>query len=169
MQNWYRPTEFTSRAYPRHRKRTYARRRLGMTEGALKKSKMELDNQNRYIIIVSNRVGCMSLDWHFPSGSYRTVWIRAALASVALFAVLAARNVPPHFPSASRVHSAANVDSHHDQRPRFDNSGSKWSAPVDSFQPVPPTPESARLTPAPRLFSTLQTKGFHFNRPPPIS
>jgi hypothetical protein len=140
-----------------------------VTEGALKKSKMELDNQNRYIIIVSNRVGCMSLDRHSPSGSYGTIWIRAVLASIALFAVLAARNVPPHLPSASRVHSAANVDSHHDQRPRFDSSGSKWSAPVDSFRPVAPTPEPAHLTPTPRLFSTLQAKGFHFNRPPPIS
>jgi hypothetical protein len=169
MQNWFRPTEFTSQKHPRDRERAHVRRRLRVTEDALKKSKMELDNQNRYIIIVTNRVGCMSLDRHFPSGSYRTIWIRAVLASIALLAVLAARNVPPHFPSASRVHSAASADSHHDQRPRFDNSGSKWSAPADSFRPVPPTPESAHLTPTPRLFSTLQTKGFHFNRPPPIS
>jgi hypothetical protein len=111
----------------------------------------------------------MSLDRHFPGGSCRTVWIRAAVVSIALLAVLAARNVPPHFPGASRLHSAASADSHHDQRPRFDNYGSNWSAPVDSFRPVPPTPESAHLVPTPRLFSTLQTKGFHFNRPPPIS
>jgi hypothetical protein len=138
-------------------------------DGAEEIKKMELDNQNPYIIIAISRVGCMSLDRHFPNGSFRTICIRAALASIALLAVLAARNVPPHFRSVSSVHSAACADSQHDQRPRFDNSGSKWSAPVDSFRPVPPAAESADLAPASRLFSTLQTKGFHFNRPPPIS
>ncbi len=169
MQNWFRPTGFTSQGHARDRERTHVRRRLGVTEDALKKSNMELDNQNRYIIIAISRVGCMSLDRHFPSGSFRTICIRAALASIALLAVLAARNVPPHFPSVSCAHSAARADSHHDQRPRFENSGSKWRAPVDSFRPAPPATESAHLTPAPQLFSTLQTKGFHFNRPPPIS
>lgn len=133
------------------------------------KEKMKSGNQIHCTIIINCKVGTMSLDRYCPSGSYRSIWIRGVLASIALLAVLGARNVPPHFPSVSHVHSAASADSHHDQRPRFDNGASKWSAPVDSFRPVPPTAQSAHVTPTPRLFSTLQTKGFHFNRPPPIS
>lgn len=91
------------------------------------------------------------------------------LASVALLAVLAARNVLPQFPKAPGDHSALSADSHHDQRPRFDHTGSQWSVPSDGFLSVPPTAESAHLTLAPQLFSALQTKGFHYNRPPPIS
>ena len=57
---------------------------------------------------------------------------------------------------------------HHDQRPRFDDGGTKWNAPTDTFQLLPPTGETAHLTLAPQLFPTLQIKGFHYNRPPPI-
>jgi len=111
----------------------------------------------------------MSLERHFRSGNHGTMWIRAVLACAALFALLAARNVPPDFPRAPCVHSTVGTASHHDQRPRFDNSGLKWSAPAASFLPTPPVAESAHLAPTPQPFSTLQTKGFHFNRPPPIS
>ncbi len=105
----------------------------------------------------------------FRSGSRGTTEIQALLALLALFSVLAARNVQPHFPGAPGTHSTVNSDSHRDQRPRFDNSGPQWSAPAESFFPMPPAAESAHVTPVPQLFCTLQTKGLHFNRPPPIS
>jgi hypothetical protein len=111
----------------------------------------------------------MSLQRHFWSSSHGAVWSRAVLVSVVFFAVLAARNVPPHFPKVAGTQSAISADSHHDQRPRFNTNSSKWSAPTDSFVPFPPAAESAHITPTPQLFSTLQTKGFHFNRPPPLS
>ena len=111
----------------------------------------------------------MSLQGHFRNGIHGAVCIRAVLAVAALFAVLAARDVPPQFAKATRVHSTICADSHSDQRPRFDDSGSKWSAPADSLVPALPTAESAQMGPTPRLFSSLQLKGFHFNRPPPIS
>jgi hypothetical protein len=111
----------------------------------------------------------MSLERHLRSGSNRTMWTRAVLASAALFALLAARNVPPDFTKAPCVQSTVAAALHHDQRPRFDNGGLKWSAAPATFVLAPPIAESAHLAPAPRLFSTLQTKGFHFNRPPPIS
>jgi hypothetical protein len=98
-----------------------------------------------------------------------TVMIRAVLASVALLAIFAAREVPTDFPHATDLASTSSADTHHDQRPRFDNSGSQWSAPAAIFVPFPPSAESAHLTFAPKFPSTLQTKGFHFNRPPPIS
>lgn len=107
----------------------------------------------------------MSLGQYFRR---ETVWMRALFACTALIGVLAARNVLPQFPHPLNTHSVSS-DSHLDQRPRFDNSGSKWSAPTDCFLPTPPVAESHHLAPAPQLFSTLQTKGFHFNRPPPIS
>jgi hypothetical protein len=97
------------------------------------------------------------------------MWMRAVLASMALLAVLAARNVPPEFPKAPSLQSAVGANLHHDQRPRFDNSGLKWSAPVASFLQAPPAIESAHLASTPLPCSRLQTKGFHFNRPPPIS
>lgn len=113
--------------------------------------------------------GQMSLERHIRSGSHGRILIQAGLACVALIAVLAARNAPSDFSKAPCINSAISADSHHDQRPRFDDSGSKWIAPADSFQLLPPSAESVHLTPTPRPFSTLQTKGFHYNRPPPIT
>jgi hypothetical protein len=110
----------------------------------------------------------MSPARHFRTSGRGTIWIRTLLASAAIFSVLAARNVPPHFPATPGVHSAIGTVSHHDQRPRFDNSNSQWSTPADSFLPVPPVAESAHLAPPLQLFSTLQAKGLHFNRPPPL-
>ena len=106
---------------------------------------------------------------YFRRDSRRTLWIRAVLASAALFALLAARNVPPDFPSALSVDSTVTAASHHDHRPRFENSALRWSAPVATFLPVPPAAESAHSILTAQLSSTVQTKGFHFNRPPPIS
>src|SRR5580704_18794391 len=103
----------------------------------------------------------MSPEWHLRSGGRGRIGIRALLASLALFSVFAARNALPHFPAAPGVHSTVSADSHRDQRPRFDNSRLQWSAPAESFLPMPPAAESAHITSAPQLFSTLQTKGFH--------
>ena len=126
-------------------------------------------NQNRSKIITIGEVGHMSPARCFRAGSRGTTGIRALLALLALFSVLTARNVLPHFPGTPGAHSTVNADSHRDQRPRFDNSGMQWSAPAESFLSMPTAAESAHVTPAPQLFCTLQTKGFHFNRPPPIS
>jgi len=111
----------------------------------------------------------MWLGSHPRSGNQSTIWARLLLAAVALFAVLAARNALPDFREASSVHSAFNAVSHHDQRPRFDRDGPTWGAPDSSVLPIPPAVESAHVGPAPRPFSTLQPKGFHYNRPPPLA
>ncbi len=111
----------------------------------------------------------MSLARHFRGSNQGVVLIRAVLASVALFAIFAARDVPQDFPQAPDLQSRINADSHHDQIPRFDNTGSQWNAPGATFILFPPSAESAHLTRVPQLPSTLQTKGFHFNRPPPIA
>ena len=112
----------------------------------------------------------MSLERHFRYGSQRTIWIGTTFASLALFATLAARNALPHFPQRPRVQSSINAESHRDPRPRFDDNDSNWVAPAESLpQLLPPIAESAHLTPSPRRFAAIQTKGFHFNRPPPIN
>ncbi len=107
----------------------------------------------------------MSPGRHFRIRGKRAVWLRALLASVVLVAIFVARGAPSQFPSADHSISA---DSYHDQKPRFDNSGPGWSAPVATFQFFPPSARSAHGIAAPLLFSTLQTEGFHFDRPPPI-
>jgi len=95
-------------------------------------------------------------------------WMRVIPALAALLALVVARNVPPQFTRvASPQHSAISAIARHQQRPRFDSATSHWSGPVARFLPFAPTTESAHTAPAPQLSSTLQTKGFHYNRPPP--
>ena len=109
------------------------------------------------------------------NGNPRSIWrqaigIQAIVACAALFALLAIRNVPPDFPQTPSLHhSSISAVSSHDQRPHFDSNGSQWSAPVSRFLQLPPTSDPAHLTPTRRLLSALQTKGFHYNRPPPVS
>jgi hypothetical protein len=111
----------------------------------------------------------MSLQRHFRSGDHGLVLIRAVLVSIVLLGILAARNVPSQFLDATGAHYTISADSHHDQRPRFDNNASHWSAPAANFALFLPTAKSADVKTTPKLFRTLQSKGFHFNRPPPIS
>ena len=100
-------------------------------------------------------------------GGRGLICLRAVLVSGVLVCVLSARTIPPHF-SASGVHSVISVDSHHDQRPRFDNRAPQWSAPPDHFLSSPPVVESThRMSPL-RRFSTFQITGCYFNRPPPF-
>jgi hypothetical protein len=113
----------------------------------------------------------MSLGEYFRSGSHSRV-VRAILGLAGLLALLVARSVPPHFPATPTLQTTAIAAAHdaplkHDQRPRFDNNESQWSAPVQSFQPSPPVAESPHIASIPGLFCTLQSRGFHYNRPPP--
>jgi hypothetical protein len=109
----------------------------------------------------------MEHEGHFRSGRRRATWMRVVVASVALFSIFAARSTPSQFPDAPANHSIG-ADSHHEQRPRFDRGAFSWSAPVAAFVLLPPSAEPPNLTPASQVTSTLQTKGFHFNRPPPV-
>jgi hypothetical protein len=110
----------------------------------------------------------MLLEPDLRRGGLGSTWIRVAFAGLAIVALFAARSIPPHFPAALGDHSSISVDSHHDQRPRFDDSGSKWIAPAETTSLFPTDAESTHLTPVSRRFSTLYTKGSHYNRPPPI-
>jgi hypothetical protein len=114
------------------------------------------------------RVGHMSTQPNFRRSGIGSTWIRVVFACAALVALLAARSISPRFPTALDGHSSISIDSHHDQRPRFDDSGSKWIAPAEIASLFPASAESTHLTPASRRFSTLYTIGSHYNRPPPV-
>ncbi|MFY9905705.1 MAG: hypothetical protein WAK62_11195 [Terriglobales bacterium] len=110
----------------------------------------------------------MTSDRQLQRKGHRTTWIRLALACTALVAVLAARSVAPRFAPALGDHSSISADSHHDQRPRFVDSGAKWIAPAEIHLLFPTSADFVLLAPAPRLYSTLHSTGFRYNRPPPI-
>ena len=118
----------------------------------------------------------MSLDRHPRHGRQGITGVSAVIGITALAALLVARNVPPEFPkvtpqqqsTTSRVSSIRAVSTH-DQRPRFDCNGLGWSVPVSEFLPFPPVSGSAHLTSVSQLFPTLQIKGSHYKRPPPLS
>jgi hypothetical protein len=103
------------------------------------------------------------------TGVNARTWARIVLACAALAAVLVARHIPPTFPAESSIHSAFSANSHHDQRPRFDDNGLRWCAPAEMFLPAPPLAASTDLASAAEPLPRLQTKGFHYNRPPPLS
>jgi hypothetical protein len=110
----------------------------------------------------------MVAKWHPRSVTHRTISKEVFFGIVAIFALLAARNVPPDFPPVSSHDFSIRAVSSHDHRPHFDFNGLQWTAPVSVFLPLPPVAMSSRLAAVSQLVSTIQTKGFHYNRPPPI-
>jgi len=112
----------------------------------------------------------MSLNAHRKNGWRGAISSRALFALAALFALLAIRNAPPSFPKPlSPHHSSVKAVSGSDQRPHFVADGLQWAALVGHFLPFPPTAESPHLAYAFQPWSTLQAKGFHYNRPPPTT
>jgi hypothetical protein len=112
--------------------------------------------------------GVMALSFHPGKARAGIRWMDGLLGIVAVFALLVGRSVPPDFASASVLHSSVihTFASHH-QRPRFNCDASKWTVPANFFVALPPAGEAAPIGLSPQLFSNLQTKGFHYNRPPP--
>jgi hypothetical protein len=106
---------------------------------------------------------------HSRSSRRKRLCAQAVLASVALSAVLVARSIPPSFSLRSSVSASISAITHHDQRPRFDHNQAQWNTPRDTFLLAPPAPESVHVTTELQLVVTLNTKGFHYNRPPPLS
>ena len=112
----------------------------------------------------------MSSNVHPRNRRREAISTQAFLAFAALFALLVIRTAPPDFPRPPSLHhSSVNAVSSHDERPRFDSGGLQWSAPVGHFLPFPPAADYGHLNPVPQLWSALQSKGFHYNRPPPAS
>lgn len=93
----------------------------------------------------------------------------AVIALAAVLGVIVARSVPPEFPSTPGLSSSVHAVSSHPQRPRFNCSGSEWSMLASTAGLLPPNAESAIGPAIGASFCALQTKGFRYNRPPPIA
>jgi hypothetical protein len=110
----------------------------------------------------------MSLVLESRSASKARIWLQTTVAFAAVFTLLVARVNPPRFPKAPSSHSSLSVAPDPGERLHFDSDGSQWSAPAQMCLLLPPAAESERfILPAP-LSSFLQTRGLHYNRPPPI-
>lgn len=126
----------------------------------------KLGNQN-YPAIISRVTWQMWLGRQFGREGRGALRLRAALVLVALFAFLAARNVSPDFSKTPALRSTITAGSQPNHRLRFDNTDAKLVAPANSFLILPPVAESTHLTQGDLSFSSYQTMGIHFNRPPP--
>jgi hypothetical protein len=109
----------------------------------------------------------MSLAQQFGSDKQLRVLRRLLIGSAALVAVLIARNILPEFPKSPSIQCVVSIIAHHDQRPRFDHHGPEWSAVSQISAIFPSVAEPVTAALHPQLLSTVQTKGFHYNRPPP--
>jgi hypothetical protein len=99
---------------------------------------------------------------------FGVVWIATVPAVVILSSLLVAQNVPLEFRSASVDQCSISAGSTHGQTQRFDSDGLQWTKPVGAFVILQSAGEVNRnLTQQPLL--AIQTKGFHFNRPPPTN
>jgi hypothetical protein len=108
----------------------------------------------------------MLKDTRFRSNDRRRKYVRALVLCAAASALLLARNSSPQFSDPSSVH-AVTANAHHDQRPRFDNSGFNYCPPNAAFLLSPPTELHAHLSLATVHAFSFHTKGAHYNRPPP--
>jgi len=111
----------------------------------------------------------MSLNRLLGIGCHKRTGIRLVLALATLSSVLVARDRFPDFPHSASSQSTVKLLAHHDERPRFDYHGPRWTAPSVCFLSLPPLKETLRVSPRYKLYSTLQATGFHYNRPPPLS
>jgi hypothetical protein len=97
-----------------------------------------------------------------------TFWTATVPAFVVLSSLLVAQNVPLEFPSVLVGQSSITAGSTHAQAQRFDSDGLQWTAPVGAFVILPAIGRVNRNFTQP-LLPAIQTKGFHFNRPPPTN
>ena len=113
-------------------------------------------------------MGRMPLSRNTAKGMFGTRWIATVPAFVVLSSLLVAQNIPLEFPSASVGQCRISAGSTHGQTQRFDSDGLQWTAPVGAIVIFPLT-ERLKWNFTQQPLAALQTKGFHFNRPPPTS
>jgi hypothetical protein len=102
-------------------------------------------------------------------GIFGTVWITTVPALV-VFSLLVAENVRVEFPQPPSVTQySIRAGSAHCQPQRFCPDGVQWTAPVGAFVILPTGGGSASGNFIQQLFRAMQTKGYRFNRPPPVN
>jgi hypothetical protein len=93
---------------------------------------------------------------------------RVAALGAALVALLFVRFTPPPFSEMPSAQATVVCHSAHDPRPCFDPDDQGWSVPAASIAIAPP--EVSHHSPSvTELILPFQTKGSHYNRPPPLS
>jgi hypothetical protein len=111
----------------------------------------------------------MSLNRNIHRGMFSTVRVATIPALLVLSSFLVAQNVSLEFPRApSAPQCSISEGSTHGQTQRFDSDGMQWIAPVGAFVIIP-SAEGANWALTQQPLPAIQTKGFHFNRPPPTS
>src|SRR5579864_3218984 len=110
----------------------------------------------------------MSRDSHPRRGRQAMLLLQTVLTFATIFTLLISRNTPPTFPRVPTLSHSISAVLSPAHRPQFDSNGVQWSAPVDSSLLIPSSATSAHFNPACQRFSGIQTKGFHYNRPPPV-
>jgi hypothetical protein len=100
---------------------------------------------------------------HLSGTPYRTAALCAALV-----ALLFVRFTPPAFSEMPSAQATVVCHSAHNPRPCFDADGQGWSVPT-AFIAIAPPEVSYHLPSVTELNLPFQTKGSHYNRPPPLS
>jgi hypothetical protein len=121
------------------------------------------------MVIRHSRADWMLLNRNIQRGMFGRVWVATVPALLVLTSLLVAQNISLEFPRApSPRQCSMNARSTLGQTQRFDSDGMQWIAPVGAFVMVP-SEEGANWALTQQPLPAIQTKGFHFNRPPPTS
>jgi hypothetical protein len=99
----------------------------------------------------------------------RTIhWIESVLTVASLFSLLAVRYAPPELSALNTAQGSVCNALSHDLKPKFNCDVEDWTLPVRVVLMLPTITESLKLPLAPRFASRPHTKGFRYDRPPPI-
>jgi hypothetical protein len=99
---------------------------------------------------------------------FRGTPYHVSVLCTALLALLFVRFTAPTLPEISSTQLTIVCHSAHNQRPCFDHDELGWSAPV-AFLAIAPPEVSLHLPSSSELILPFQTKGSHYNRPPPLT
>jgi hypothetical protein len=126
-----------------------------------------LGNQGVRVIIRHSRARSMSLNRNIRRGIFGKLTIGTIPALLLLSSLLLAQSVTLEFPRAlSARQCSMGAGSTHTQIQRFDTDGLQWIAPIAAFV-ILPSLEGANCVLTQEPLPAIETKGFHFNRPPP--
>lgn len=95
--------------------------------------------------------------------------IQAAVVYTALFSLLLGRAVPANFPPQASLRASVRCSSPDHQRSCFEREGSRWAMLSSSFLPCALQSSSVKTSPSFDPLLPRSTKGFHYNRPPPLA
>gem|GEM_PF-2582785 len=111
----------------------------------------------------------MSLNRNIRRGIFGKLTIGTIPVLLVLSSLLLAQGVALEFPRPlSARQCSIGAGSTHTQMQRFDTDGLQWSAPVAAFV-ILPSVEGVKCGLAQEPLPAIETKGFHFNRPPPTN